>query len=330
MASFTDRELRDLGLTGADIERELDAPPRLRPPGEPAGEFSLGWPVVLACFAVAIFAWGFAAFGPSVYLAELQRAHGWSAAAIGTATSMSFLLGALLLPWVGAAIERCGGRAVLTAGIVLIGVGVLGIGRVTALWQLYACNLLIGCGWAGASSTAISTILAQHFDRRRGLALSLALAGASAGGFGVAPALVSLGHWHGFRTAVAELVLGLALAILPVVWAGIRSRGAAPRRHGAAASASALPELSSRAAALRDARFWSVAGPFALAIAAQVGMMVVQVSICCRCSVPPAPRPRWFAPAWPAPPAGCCSAPSSTGSINGGSPPRPSPSRRCR
>ena len=38
-----------------------------------AGEFRTGWPVLLACFAAAIFAWGFAAFGPAVYLAELQR-----------------------------------------------------------------------------------------------------------------------------------------------------------------------------------------------------------------------------------------------------------------
>jgi predicted MFS family arabinose efflux permease len=36
--------------------------------------------------------------------------------------------------------------------------------------------------------------------------------------------------------------------------------------------------LPSRCEALRDTRFWSIAGPFALAIAAQVGMMVYEVS----------------------------------------------------
>ena len=58
-----------------------------------AGEFHTGWPVVLACFAAAIFAWGFAAFGPAVYLAELQRQHGWSATAIGSATTLAFIVG---------------------------------------------------------------------------------------------------------------------------------------------------------------------------------------------------------------------------------------------
>jgi MFS family permease len=243
----------------------------------PASEFRAGWPVVLACFSAAIVAWGFAAFGPAVYLAELQRQHDWPAATIGGATTLAFIIGAALLPWVGAAIERLGARMVLTLGILLIGAGAIGGSRSMAPWQLYACNLLIGSGWAGASSTAISTVLAQYFDRRRGLALSMALTGASAGGFAVAPALVALSSRHGFQTAVAELALVLLFLVLPLVWLGIPRPGDAHSRSAAGPTLS-QPVMSSRGAALRDPRFWSVAGPFALAIAAQVGMMVVQVS----------------------------------------------------
>jgi MFS family permease len=243
------------------------------------GEFRAGWRVVLGCFAAAIFAWGFAAFGPGVYLAELRRQHEWPAAAIGAGTSLAFVVGALLLPWVGAAVERFGPRAVLSSGVLLIGLGAVGLSRSAALWQLYACNLLIGCGWAGASSTAISTVLAKHFDRRRGLALSLALTGASAGGFAVAPALVALSQRYGFQTAVPGLATVLLTIILPLVWLGIRRSGQASRPLPAAGGTTApLPALSSRTLAMRDAQFWSVAAPFALAIAAQVGMMVVQVS----------------------------------------------------
>jgi hypothetical protein len=73
-----------------------------------AGELRTGWPVVAACFATAVFAWGFAAYGPAVYVAELQRQHGWSAAAIGGATTVAFILAAGLLPWTSAAIGRLG------------------------------------------------------------------------------------------------------------------------------------------------------------------------------------------------------------------------------
>ena len=135
---------------------------------------------------------------------------------------------ALLLPWVGAAIERLGARTVLSGGVVLLGAGAVGVSRVTDPWQLYAFNLVMGFGWAGASSTAVSTTRAQYFDRRLGLALSLALTGASAGGFAVAPGLIALSQRYGFPTAVSELTLALGAVILPLIFLCIRSpRGAA-------------------------------------------------------------------------------------------------------
>ena len=195
---------------------------------------------------------------------------------IGGAPTLAFITGALLLPFVGAAIERFGPRRVLTSGLLLIGTGVVGVSQVTAPWQLYSWNLLIGGGWAGASSTAISTTLAWHFDRRRGLALSLALTGASAGGFAIAPALVTLSHRLGFATAVPVLVLGSLAPVLPLLWIGMR------RRHGAWSAARAADRRSSgaacRLATLLQTRFWSIAGPFALAISAQVGVMMFEVS----------------------------------------------------
>jgi MFS family permease len=244
-----------------------------------AGELRTGWPVVLACFAAAVFAWGFAAFGPAVYLAELQRQYGRSAAMIGSATTVAFIVGAGLVPWAGTAIERLGARVVLTGGLLLIGAGVIGLSQAAAPWQLYAWNLLIGCGWAGASSTAISTTLAGYFDQRLGLALNLGLTGASAGGFAVAPGLVALSHRYSLRIAVPALALTLILVILPLIWIGIRRPGGGPyRRSASGGQGGPLPILATRSAALRNARFWSVAGPFGLAMSALVGMMVYQLS----------------------------------------------------
>jgi hypothetical protein len=123
-ASHDPRFPKDIGLTPSEIVSPHRAPRRAI-----GGEFQTGWTVVAACFAAAVFAWGFAAFGPAVYLAELQRQYGWSAAAIGAATTIAFIVGAGLLPWVGAAINRFGSRAILTGGVVLIGAGVVGVSR---------------------------------------------------------------------------------------------------------------------------------------------------------------------------------------------------------
>jgi MFS family permease len=243
-------------------------------------EFRAGWPVVTACFATAVFAWGFVSYGQPVYLAELQRMHGWSAATIGSATTVSFIVGAGLLPWVGWLIERLGARVVLSGGAILLGVGAAGISHATRSWQLYPCNLVMGFGWAGASSTAISTILAHWFDLRRGLAISLALTEASVGGFAVAPILLTLSQRHGLAAAVTEVELSLLAVIVPLIWVGIRWQ--ADRRTPLSLVAATIGpeplEITSRTEALQDVRFWSVAAPFALALSAQVGTIVFQVS----------------------------------------------------
>ncbi len=255
-----------------------------RPLVAPQSELRRGWQVVLACFFVATFAWGFGFYGQSVYFADLQRAHGWPASLIASATTVYYLVGAVLLSQVHRAMSLLGTRIVLTICTVIMGIGVIGVTLVTAPWQLYLCGLVMAIGWAGTSTTAIATTLAQWFDQRRGLAISLALNGASAGGFTVAPILVQLGHHMSLALAVPIVVLGALALVLPMVTIAVRrapDAGSMPA-HGHATAARTdphgLPIFNRQSELLRNARFWSIALPFALALAAQVGFIVHQVA----------------------------------------------------
>jgi MFS family permease len=162
------------------------------------------WPAVLACFATATFAWGFGFYGQSVYLAELQRLRGWSASTVSGASTLFYLVGAVALVRVHAALALFGPRPVLAGGVVLLGLGASAFASSASPWQLYAAALLMALGWAGSSTAAISGTLVPLYDRQRGLAISLALNGASAAGFTVAPALILLCRWHGLGRAVAR------------------------------------------------------------------------------------------------------------------------------
>ena len=121
---------------------------------------------------------------------------------------------------------------------------------------------------------------------RRGLALSLALTGASAGGFTIAPLLVRLVHRMGLEQAVLLLVLGGLAILLPMVLAGVgRVPAEAPARADAArgtmqrrTDATADRVSPARRRRLRSLHFWTVSLPFALALAAQVGFIVHQVA----------------------------------------------------
>lgn len=235
-------------------------------------ELARHWPVVLACCATAIFAWGFGFYGQSVYIAELHRARGWPIGLISSATTVFYLSGALLLTRVHAAIERLGPRTVLVGGLALLGAGAILLGNSRAPWQLYLAAMVMAVGWAGTTVTAISTTLALFFDAQRGLALSLALSGASIAGFTVAPVLVTLSSRFGLDKAVTGTVLVLLAILIPLVLLCMpRSRGGAGVSRRAATASAGL--------VLREPRFWFIAMPFALGIAAQVGVIVHLVTL---------------------------------------------------
>jgi MFS family permease len=228
--------------------------------------------VVLACFCMAVFAWGFGFYGVSVYVAELHATRGWSASLISAATMLYYLGSALLLTRVPGWIDLLGPRAVLLGGGAALLLGASVIALAGQPWEMFAGFLLMGLGWACTSTAAVVGTLALWFEQRRGLAINLALNGASAGGFTIAPALVWLAHKYGLSVAVPGLGTLLLVLLVPlVVLASMRPRLPHVTHAGARPAAG-------RGQALRDPHFWSVAAPFGLAIAAQVGLIVHQVN----------------------------------------------------
>src|SRR5258706_13259077 len=135
--------------------------------------------------------------------------------------------------------------------------------------------MLVAVGAASMHVGAISNVVGLWFDRKRGLALSLALNGASSGGILVTPALVLAIAHYGFASAMLGATLVIAAILLPAIALWI-DRPAA-RTAGAASSAAAA--VWTRRDALRSRHFWSVAAPFAMALTAQVGFLVHQIAI---------------------------------------------------
>ncbi|MFL5282150.1 MAG: MFS transporter [Rhodopila sp.] len=238
-------------------------------------ELAQSWLAVLTCFVTAVFGWGFGFTGLSVYLAQLHQLHDWPTALISAAITTYYLLGALCLTQVHVVLRRIGPARLLATGTLLLGVGVAWLSRSQRPWEMFAAAAVMAVGWAGCTSTAIATSLALYFQRQRGLAITLALNGASAAGFTVAPMLAALSLRLGVDTAV-PLAAAVALAVvLPLI--GI----AFPRRTrlDLIASAGAGAVQMNAGWLLRRWRFWSIALPFALALAAQVGMIVHLVSM---------------------------------------------------
>ena len=157
-----------------------------------------GWRIVVVCFLLATFGWGLGFYGQSVYVAELHRLHGWPTSLISSGTTFFYLSGAALVAFVSEAIKAFGPRNCMIAGICTMAVAAISIGQVREPWQLYLANAVLAFGWAGTSLGMITNTLGLWFDRKRGMAISLALNGASFGGIAGVPLMVAAIGYFGF------------------------------------------------------------------------------------------------------------------------------------
>jgi MFS family permease len=237
----------------------------------PHAELKRGWPVVVACFLVAIHAWTYGFYGLSAYVAAFQREQGWSSALTSGATAAFYLVGALALARAPLWVVRFGPRTVLLGGCAALSAGAIIAAHATAPWQLVLGFVVLAGGWACTSVPALSTVIALWFEARRGQAMSLALNGASAAGFTLAPVLVVLSDQYGIAFAGTTLALGMLVVVVPVVLLALARPYPPPSPPVPVTPGS---DLSSQGAALRSRRFWAITLPFGVIVVAQVGMTV--------------------------------------------------------
>src|SRR5437762_10062173 len=176
-----------------------------------------GWKIVLVCFLVATFGWGLGFYGQSVYVAELHRLRGWPASLISSGTTFFYLFGAALVAFVSEAIKAFGPRNCLIAGTFAMAAASISIGQVSEPWQLYLANAVLAFGWAGTSLGIITNTLGLWFDNKRGMAISLALNGASFGGIAGVPLLVAAIGAFGFSGAMIAAAVVMVALMVPVV-----------------------------------------------------------------------------------------------------------------
>ncbi len=234
-----------------------------------------GWRVVAVCFAMAVVCWGFGFYGHAFYLAELQRLHGWPTSLVSSATTAYYFVSAVLVVFISDAVRHLGARTCVLIGSFAFAASVAALPFIDAPLHLFSVYLLMAVGWATMSVGAITNILGQWFDAKRGLAISLALNGASFSGVVVVPALVFFTGVAGLAVAMLAGAALILLLMIPLA-TGILGMPAplaqkTPAVGGDGASAAGQ---WTRAAALRSPAFWSVSAPFSLSLLSQAGFLV--------------------------------------------------------
>lgn len=249
-----------------------------------------GWKIVAVAFLIASFAWGLGFYSLGIYLVALHEIHGWSIGFISTAITVFYFTGAAFTVFTGDLVERFGPRRTVIFGACAMAAGVFVLTLIDRPWQIFPAFGLMAAGWATTSGAAINTILAPWFERRRGLAINLALNGSSVGGIVFVPVWTVLIAGLGFAVAAPVVLVVSLLVLLPPVVIYLHRRpadlGLSPDGRSAAApdppsaGAGIAPPAAPvrRAELLRSGRFWTISVPFALALFAQVSFLVHQIA----------------------------------------------------
>ncbi len=185
-----------------------------------------GWKVVLASFFGIMVS--FAAIVPytfGLFLKPLAESFGWPREATSAGFSVAALTLAAASPGLGFLLDRYKPRRIVLPCILVFSVAYASLALLTPhLLHLYSTFFVIGLVGNGTAYIGYSRAISTWFNRRRGFALSIMLAGTGLGAV-LLPVLVQavITHW-GWR--VAYLTLGLlAFAVgFPLTALFIRER----------------------------------------------------------------------------------------------------------
>lgn len=248
------------------------------------GGIFYGWWIVLASVVGLFLSLGpVVTFTLGVFLKPLSQEFHWSRAEISFAYTLCTLAGSVALPIVGRSVDRYGARPVIVPSLLLFSGCLASAYFLSAhLWHLYAIYLVIGIVSSGSTPLPYARVISQWFDKKRGLALGIAMAGVGLGSFvmpSLAHALVSAGGW---RTAYVCLSLLVLVIAVPTVGMLLRDT---PESLGLRPDGEPIPPIDapvpsgqqvglSCQQAWRTGAFWRLTSAFFLVSMATSGTLV--------------------------------------------------------
>ncbi len=274
-----------MSLIKSDVQTELEQAEVAS--GSP--KIFYGWWIVITCVVMLTFSSGIGYYGLGVFLPSLEKEFKVSPTLISIGTTIFFLVGGAIGPYVGRRIDLFGPRLVTIAGNIFFGIGLVGLALSQELWHTYVAYAVMAVGFACMGLITVSALVSNWFRARRGLAMGLAMSGLSLGGVIIVPVTTNLIIAFGWRTTGIILAILLWLIAIPMAALLIKRRpadmGLQPDGVPApvvAPSSSNSPPVPAEvewtlAAARRTSTFWAIAIGYLLVYLAQTGVIIHQL-----------------------------------------------------
>jgi len=222
-----------------------------------AREWRAGWTLVLTAmlgYSISSIPAG----STGVMMAPLEQEFGWSRTEIYSGVSLISFIAFAVAPFLGAAIDRLGPKAIALTACALFSAGIAGLALVSGeLWQWLAAWAVIGLAAAAMPTVWLAPIPAR-FSASRGLAVAVVLSGSGLSTFLVpmiAHALVESHGWRGGYVGLAAIWAAVTLPLVALFFGG--GSGARGASRSETPERAALPGFTA-AQGFASANFWKL------------------------------------------------------------------------
>ena len=183
-----------------------------------------GWRIVMASVLGMMLSHGVVAvLGFGVFIAPLTGEFGWSRTAVSGGLTIGTYTIALVAPLAGFVVDHYGVRRPLAMATFFYGFAVASMYFFdSSILVFYLIYLLIGVFGALTVPLSYSKLIVNWFDRRRGLALGISLAGVGLGTALVPKFSQAIMSAYGWREAYLGLSLMIIFIVLPVIYLVMR------------------------------------------------------------------------------------------------------------
>ncbi|MDO9530281.1 MAG: MFS transporter [Syntrophales bacterium] len=178
--------------------------------------FFYGWLIVGLSFVNLGIIFGIW-YSFSVFFIAIIKEFGWSRAATAGVFSCFMIVHSGSAIVIGTFLDRFGARIVIPLGACIVALGLFASSRIDALWQFYLWyGVLTPVGVCAIGFIAHGIILPKWFNKKRGLAIGIAMAGIGLGMQILVPGTQLVIANFGWRTAYCVLAGFILITILPL------------------------------------------------------------------------------------------------------------------
>lgn len=175
-----------------------------------------GWIVVFGCVCITATVVPMVMSLANVYLLPVTEEMGISRSAFTLVSTITQSMGIVFSPFIARKLASGNLKKIQTIALLFFIAAYFSFSFATAVWQLYLLAIILGIAYSSSTLIPVSMIITNWFEEKRGLAMSIAMAGIGLGGFIFSPVVSYLLANFGWRASY-RIIAGLLLLItIPV------------------------------------------------------------------------------------------------------------------